>query len=279
MAMSIVTNVGSLNAQRNLSKTGGALQKSLAQLSSGLRINRASDDAAGLAISENLKAQVRSLGQAERNANDGISLLQTAEGAMNEVQGIMGRMRELAVQASSDTLSDTERGYAQQEFSALMSEIDRIASVTEYNGTTLLDGSATGIEFQVGWCVTQPESVVEPAVAVLREHEIGVATVNEIDHRHAGLLAVTVLAATIAIACAGTLYATLAAGQRVRETLVPLLVLPVLAPVLLGATQATEAALFGPVSDGWPWAGLLSAFAVFYIAIGIVAFGSFLEES
>ena len=150
MAMSIVTNVGSLNAQRNLSKTGGALQKSLAQLSSGLRINRASDDAAGLAISENLKAQIRSLGQAERNANDGISLLQTAEGAMNEVQGIMGRMRELAVQASSDTVSDTERGYAQQEFSALMSEVDRIANVTEYNGTTLLDGSATGIEFQVG---------------------------------------------------------------------------------------------------------------------------------
>ncbi len=150
MAMSIVTNVGSLNAQRNLSKTGGALQKSLAQLSSGLRINRASDDAAGLAISENLKAQIRSLGQAERNANDGISLLQTAEGAMNEVQGIMGRMRELAVQASSDTLSNTERGYAQQEFSALMSEIDRIASVTEFNGTKLLDGTATSIEFQVG---------------------------------------------------------------------------------------------------------------------------------
>lgn len=96
---------------------------------------------------------------------------------------------------------------------------------------------------------------------------------------NAGLLIVTIVAATVAIACAGTLYATLAAGQRVRETLVPLLVLPVLAPVLLGATQATEAALFGPVSDGWPWAGLLGAFALFYIAIGIIAFGSFLEES
>lgn len=94
-----------------------------------------------------------------------------------------------------------------------------------------------------------------------------------------GLLAVTTVVATVAIACAGTLYATLAAGQRVRETLVPLLVLPVLSPVLLGATQATEAALFGPVSDGWPWAGLLGAFALLYIAIGIVSFGSFLEES
>ncbi|MEM9070777.1 MAG: flagellin [Myxococcota bacterium] len=150
MAMSIVTNVSSLNAQRNLSKTGGALSKSLAQLSSGLRINRASDDAAGLAISENFKAQIRSLGQAERNANDGISMLQTAEGAMNEVQGIMGRMRELAVQSSSDTLTDTERGFAEQEFAALMSEVDRISAVTEYNGTALLDGSATGVEFQVG---------------------------------------------------------------------------------------------------------------------------------
>lgn len=93
------------------------------------------------------------------------------------------------------------------------------------------------------------------------------------------LLAVTMICATVAIAGAGTLYGTLAAGQRVRETLVPLLVLPVLTPVLLGATQATEAALFGPASDGWPWAGLLGAFALLYIAIGIVAFGSFIEES
>ena len=150
MVMSLVTNVGSLNAQRNLAKSGGALQRNLAQLSSGLRINRAGDDAAGLAISENLKSQIRSLGQAQRNANDGISLLQTAEGAMNEVSGIMTRMRELAVQTSSDTLSDTERGFAQQEFAALISEIDRIANVTEFNGTSLIDGSATALEFQVG---------------------------------------------------------------------------------------------------------------------------------
>lgn len=150
MAMSLVTNVGSLNAQRNLAKSGNTVNKTLAQLSSGLRINKASDDAAGLAISENLKAQIRGLGQAERNANDGVSLLQTAEGAMNEVSGIMGRMRELAVQSSSDTLSDTERGFAQQEFAALMSEVDRIAAVTEFNGTQLVDGTATNIEFQVG---------------------------------------------------------------------------------------------------------------------------------
>src|SRR5262245_21058635 len=102
MALSIVSNNASLGEQRNLANTGKALATRLSRLSSGLRINRAGDDAAGLAISENLKAQVRSLGQAERNANDGISLLQTAEGAMNEVSSVMGRMRELAMQASTD---------------------------------------------------------------------------------------------------------------------------------------------------------------------------------
>ncbi|MEO0323254.1 MAG: flagellin [Myxococcota bacterium] len=148
--LSIVTNVQSLNAQRNLSSTTRALSGNFQKLSSGLRINRAGDDAAGLAISETLKAQTRSLGQAERNAGDGISMLQTAEGAMNEVSGILGRMRELAVQASTDTIADTQRSFLDQEFQALEAEIDRIAAVTEFNGTTLLDGSATGISFQVG---------------------------------------------------------------------------------------------------------------------------------
>ena len=150
MAFSVMTNVASLNAQRNLSKTQQSLSQSMGRLASGLRINRAGDDAAGLAISENLKAQVRSLGQAERNANDGISLLQTAEGAMNEISGVMTRMRELAMQSSTDTVGNTERGFIQQEFSALMSEIDRISAVTEFNGTALLDGSATALDFQVG---------------------------------------------------------------------------------------------------------------------------------
>jgi flagellin len=150
MALSIVTNPQSLNAQRNLASTTNALGASLSRLSSGLRINRAGDDAAGLAISENLKAQIRSLGQAERNANDGISLLQTAEGAMNEVSSVMGRMRELAMQASTDTVGDTERGFAQQEFQALMDEIDRISATTEFNGTKLLDGSVGSFDFQVG---------------------------------------------------------------------------------------------------------------------------------
>lgn len=148
--LSIQTNTQSLNAQKNLSRTQKSLAGNFQKLSSGLRITRAGDDAAGLAISEDMKAQIRGLGQAERNANDGVSMLQTAEGAMNEVSGILTRMRELAVQASTDTVDDTQRGYLNQEFSALKDEVDRISAVTEFNGTSLLDGSASNVEFQVG---------------------------------------------------------------------------------------------------------------------------------
>lgn len=150
MAFSVMTNVASLNAQRHLGRSQSTLNSSMGRLASGLRINRAGDDAAGLAISENLKSQIRSLGQAERNANDGVSLLQTAEGGMNEMSGVVTRMRELAMQSSTDTVGNTERAFIQQEFTALMSEIDRIAEVTEFNGTSLLDGTATALDFQVG---------------------------------------------------------------------------------------------------------------------------------
>ena len=151
MAISVLTNVASLNAQRNLASTHASLASSIGKLSSGLRINNASDDAAGLGISENLKANIRSLGQAQRNTNDGISMSQVAEGAMNELQGIVSRMRELSVQAANSTLGANERGYIHTEFTQLKSEIDRISSVTNFNGQKLLDGSAsTGLTFQVG---------------------------------------------------------------------------------------------------------------------------------
>jgi flagellin len=154
MALSINTNVGSLNAQRNLSVSQGQLNKSMQRLSSGLRINNAADDTAGLAISENLRGQIRSQNQASRNANDGVSLIQTAEGALNETSAILVRMRELAQQASTGTVGTTEKGYVQAEFAKLSSEIDRIASTTEFNGTKLLDGSistnATKMDFQIG---------------------------------------------------------------------------------------------------------------------------------
>jgi flagellin len=127
MAISILTNVASMNAQRNLTGTQAALNNSIARLSSGMRINNAADDAAGLGISENLKADLRSLSQASRNANDGVSMSQVAEGSMNEIQGIVTRMRELSVQSANQTLGATERGYIQTEFGELRNEINRIS--------------------------------------------------------------------------------------------------------------------------------------------------------
>ena len=152
MPISIQTNVSALNAQRNLQKTMSMLDGSLSRLSSGYRITKAGDDAAGLGISENLRAQIRSINQAQRNAFDGVSVIQTAEGALNEVSNILIRMRELAMQSSSDGVSDTERGYLNTEFSSLIDEIDRISETTEFNGTKLLTGglASTGLEFQVG---------------------------------------------------------------------------------------------------------------------------------
>ena len=150
MGLRINTNVSSLNAQRNLSGTRVAQQKVLEQLSSGQRINRAGDDAAGLAISENLKAQIKGLGQAERNAQDGISLVQIAEGALGEVSNILIRLRELAVQAASDTIGATERKFLNVEFEQLTTEIDRIANSTEFNRVPLLNGTGAVFDIQIG---------------------------------------------------------------------------------------------------------------------------------
>ncbi|MEM6960127.1 MAG: flagellin [Myxococcota bacterium] len=150
MGISVITNVPSINAQRNLSKTQNMLNKSLGRLSSGLRINSASDDAAGLGISEKLKSQIRSMAQAERNAQDAVSLLQTAEGAMGELAGILTRMRELAVQSANDTVGSVERGFINDELSQLRTEFDRIVQVSEFNGTKLLDGTNGPMTFQVG---------------------------------------------------------------------------------------------------------------------------------
>ncbi|GAB4015321.1 MAG: flagellin [Bdellovibrio sp.] len=150
MGLRINTNVASLNAQRNLRGTRLAMNQSLEKLSSGQRINRAGDDAAGLAISENLKAQVRGLKQAERNAEDGISLVQIAEGALAEVSNILIRLRELSVQAASDTIGPTERKFLNVEFEQLTSEIDRIANSTEFNRVPLLNGTGAVFDIQIG---------------------------------------------------------------------------------------------------------------------------------
>ena len=141
--MRINHNISSMGTQASLFKTNRSMAKNLEKLSTGLRINKASDDAAGLAISENLRTQVRGTAQAKRNALDGISLLNIAEGAANEVSDILQRMRELAVQSANDTLTSSERAYTNQEFSQLNSEIDRIANVTNFNGQDLLSSDAT----------------------------------------------------------------------------------------------------------------------------------------
>lgn len=150
MGLRINTNTASLNAQRNLYGTKSALDKSLERLSSGFRINRAGDDAAGLAISENLRGQIRGLKQANRNAADGISLIQVAEGGLNEISTILIRLRELGVQAASDTIGPVERQFLNVEYDQLLQEIDRIAEGTEFNGTQLLSGTGSILDFQVG---------------------------------------------------------------------------------------------------------------------------------
>ncbi len=150
MGLRINTNTPSLSAQRSLSMTNQRMNDNLRKLSSGERITRASDDAAGLAISENLKAQIRGNRQAKRNANDAISMIQTAEGGLSEISSIVIRLRELAVQAASDTVGDTERSFSDIEFQQLKEEIDRISKSSEFNGIQLLDGTGGMLEFQVG---------------------------------------------------------------------------------------------------------------------------------
>ncbi len=150
MSATINTNIMSLNAQRNLGMSQASLSTSMQRLSSGLRINSAKDDAAGLAISERMTAQVKGLNQAARNANDGISLAQTAEGALSQVGNNLQRMRELAVQSSNGTNSQVDRDAMNAEFTQLSSEIQRVSEQTSFNGRNLLDGSFTGVSFQVG---------------------------------------------------------------------------------------------------------------------------------
>ena len=177
MALTVNTNIASLNAQRNLTTTQSSLNKSLQRLSSGLRINSAADDAAGLAISEGMRSQVRSMNQAVRNANDGVSLVQTAEGALNEVSNILVRMRELATQSATGTVSSDQRSYIDSEFTQLKNEIDRIASATDFNGTKILDGTSGTISFQIGAGNTSND-IISVTISAGAASSIGVATAS-----------------------------------------------------------------------------------------------------
>jgi flagellin len=154
MGLRVNTNVASINAQRNLASVNDALANNFRRLATGLRIATAADDAAGLAISERLRAQIRSLDQAKRNANDGISLVQTAEGALNEVNSILVRLRELSVQSANGATSNNDRETLDEEFQALVSEINRIGRTAEFNSIKLLDGSTSSVSFQVGFGTT-----------------------------------------------------------------------------------------------------------------------------
>jgi flagellin len=150
MGLRVNTNVAALTSQRNLGNVTSRLQGNFARLSSGLRIATAADDAAGLGISERMRGQIRSFTVASRNAQDGVSLAQTAEGALQEVSNNLSRMRELAVQASNGTLTTTDRATLDTEFQALITEIDRVATQTSFNGVNLLDGASTSLDIQVG---------------------------------------------------------------------------------------------------------------------------------
>lgn len=183
MGLRIATNVQSLSAQRNLGINNHAQKETMEHLSSGSRINKASDDAAGLAISERMRGQLRSVRQDVRNASDGISMVQVAEGGMNEVSNILIRFRELSIQASSDTVGDVERGYIDKEIQQLKKEVDRIAVSTEFNGTKVLAREGDALEIQVG---TQNDPEVDRIYfdtekSNISVDKLGIADVNTLD--------------------------------------------------------------------------------------------------
>lgn len=176
MGIRVNTNIGSLNAQRHLYNSTTRFQKSMEKLSSGMRINRAGDDAAGLAISESLRSDIRALQQASRNAADGVSLVQTAEGALDEMSNILIRLKELAEQSVTGTLGDPERAYLDAEHSALIEEIDRIAAATEFNGVFLLSGAAGPVDIQVGIGAAATDRVGVDLSAAMDATSIGILT-------------------------------------------------------------------------------------------------------
>jgi flagellin len=178
MALIVNNNIASITAQRNLSVNSAQLQGSVARLSSGLRITRAADDAAGLGISETLRAQIRSINQAVRNSNDGISLLQIADGGAEGIGNLLGRLRELAEQSASGILGSNERSFLDQEFVALRSEIDRISAVTEFNGVKLLSGTVNdSLSLQIGFR-SSANDTLSISLNDLHNDALGLTTVN-----------------------------------------------------------------------------------------------------
>ncbi|MBL8729495.1 MAG: flagellin FliC [Planctomycetes bacterium] len=178
MGLRVNTNIASINAQRNTAQVTTRLARNYQRLSTGLRISTAADDAAGLAISERLRSQVRSLGQASRNANDGISLVQVGEGALNEVSNILVRLRELAIQSANGASSNQDRNTIKEEFDSLVGEINRIAQSTEFNGVKLLDGSSSTVTFQVGINTAAGIDTLNVSLAPSLSTSLGLSTVD-----------------------------------------------------------------------------------------------------
>ena len=202
MAMTINTNVVSINAQRNLGLSGSTLGTAMQRLSSGLRVNSAKDDAAGLAIAERMTTQTRGLTVAARNANDGISLAQTAEGALGKVGDMLQRMRDLSVQASNATNSKSDREALQAELTQLRSEVDRVAKTTSFNGAKLLDGSFTGAVFQVG--ANSGDNITVGALANTKSADLGNTVYATGDIASAGITAAAMTAAATDIVITGS---------------------------------------------------------------------------
>ncbi len=226
MGMRITTNVAAINAQRVMTTNSREMQKSMAQLSTGSRITKAGDDAAGLAISENLKSQIRSYGQASRNANDGISMMQTAEQGMGEVSNIITRLRELGVQAASDTIGDQERSFIQKEVDAMKSEVQRVAESTSFGSRKLLDGQGGVYDIHVGTSANESTDWIayDAGVADVTIDHLGIADIdfNSKEGARAGLAALDASQSTVngARATLGALQNRLSSTSDVIGTMV-----------------------------------------------------------
>ncbi|MFO1076859.1 MAG: flagellin [Planctomycetota bacterium] len=217
MGLRVNTNVTSINAQRNLSTVSDRLSTNFRRLSTGLRISTAADDAAGLAISERLRSQVRSLDQAKRNANDGISLTQTAEGALNEVSSILIRLRELAVQSSNGSVSNQDKDTLDEEFQSLVSEVNRIGKSTEFNGIKLLDGTATSVSFQVGFGTTSGIDTIAVSLSAALSTSL---SLQSLDIGSGGVTTTAITNIDAAINTISSLRGTLGAAQnRLNSTI------------------------------------------------------------
>ena len=212
MAQTINTNLSSLTAQRNQTRTQEDLRTAISRLSSGLRINSAKDDAAGLAIADRFTAQIRGLNQAARNANDGISLSQTAEGSLGSITGNLQRMRELAVQSANATNSASDRAALQQEVSQLTAEIDRVATQTQFNGTFLLDGSFSGQQFQVG--ANAGQTITVASIASARTSALGEYAGYALNNQSIGVASNALTATTVTIGGVTTALGTIATDAK-----------------------------------------------------------------